>query len=210
MKIIQKVFFLLVVIIYPNFSFAQNSALDNKELNKQVLEEIESYLNGVKNLSADFVQKSQDSSIIKGKFYLSRPGKMRVEYNSSNSLRALVIVNNSVLSYHDLDLDEISNLSTNSTPASLLTRKNISFDAKDVKVTSIGKNAEYCWVSVVKKNRPEAGEFKIIFKNNPLNFVKMEVKNDFGEIVYITLENIKFPENIDNELFVVKNKNLPF
>ena len=47
------------------------------------LSQIELYLNNIKNLSAKFVQETSDGNIAEGKFFLSRPGKMRIEYETS-------------------------------------------------------------------------------------------------------------------------------
>ncbi len=191
------------------FATLNNAALASSNLiadHQADLQKIEKYLNNIQNLSADFTQKSE-SGQVKGRFYLSRPGKMRVEYKGQPKI--LIVVNGSVLTYKDLELDEISSLGTNTTPASFLTRDHISFDAKDVKLVDFTKNDEFTSVAVIKKNRPEAGEFRLIFKNEPFGFVKMEVKDEFNQITSIGLENITFPQNLDSDLFVIRNKNLP-
>ena len=187
----------------PSFASKENSFAEYK----QELERIENYLNNIKNLSAKFIQESEDGAISEGKFLLSRPGKMRIEYSSGP--KVLVIVNASVLSYNDTELEETSYLSTNTTPASLLTRNNISFSAKDVEVTNVVKSGDRIKVSLVKKNRKEAGEFTLIFGLNPLAFLRMEVKNDLGEIIKVSLSDLSFPEKVSSDLFFVKNKNLP-
>ncbi len=171
------------------------------------LKKIENYLNNLKYLSANFTQKTADSKT-EGKFFLSRPGKMRVEYKKNPQI--LIVVNDAVLTYKDIELDEVSSLATNTTPASFLTRNNISFEAKDVAITHYENNGDFIKVSVVKKNRKEAGEFSLIFSNNPFEFYKMEVKNDLGEITEITLHNIDFETKLSDNLFYIKNKNLSF
>jgi len=190
-----------------SFSFA---VVEISKLNafREDLLKVENYLNNIKNLSADFTQEI-DKNKAKGKFYLSRDqkssGKMRIEY--INKPKILLIVNGPILSYQDLELEEVSHLSTNTTPASLLTRPNISFFAKDVEITDIKKDKENIKISLVKKNRKEAGEFSIIFKNDPLTFEKMEVKNDLDQIISVKLNNIKFVEQLPNNLFVIPNNN---
>lgn len=190
-----------------SFSFA---VVEISKLNafKEDLLKVENYLNNIKNLSADFTQEI-DKNKAEGKFYLSRDqkssGKMRIEY--INKPKILLIVNGPILSYQDLELEEVSHLSTNTTPASLLTRPNISFFAKDVEITDIKKDKENIKISLVKKNRKEAGEFSIIFKNDPLTFEKMEVKNDLDQIISVKLNNIKFVEQLPNNLFVIPNNN---
>ena len=187
-----------------NFSLAQSKFLNQyqPEINK-----IENFLNNIKNLNCKFIQNS-NGNVVEGKFYLSRngesSGKMRIEYLAEP--KVLIIVNGAILSYHDVELDEISRLSTNTTPASFLTRPNISFSAKDVEITNITKNNDEIKVSVMKKNRKEAGEFSLIFKLNPFEFVRMEVKNDLEQTISIQLKNIDFQSKISDKLFIIKNK----
>ena len=171
------------------------------------LTEVETYLNKIQNLTAKFVQETSDGNNAEGKIYLSRPGKMRVEYNGTQKI--LIIVNGSVLAYTDLELEETSYLGTNTTPASFLTRSNISFSAKDVEITAIKKSANQLKISVMKKNRKEAGEFSLIFSTDPLKFIRMEVKDDLDQITGITLKDTDLSTPISDKLFVIKNKNLP-
>ncbi len=206
-KIMYKLFLIFFLTVSSAATAEESKSEQILEKNATKIAEIEKYLNGIKNLSADFVQETSEGKIAKGKFYLSRPGKMRVEYNGEPQV--LVVVNDSVLSYHDLELDEISNISTNTTPASFLTRSNISFAAKDVEITEFREFDDKIKISVLKKNRKEAGEFSIIFSANPIAFVKMEVKNDLDQLIVVTLSNLTFPERLASRLFVIKNKNLP-
>ncbi len=132
---------------------------------------------------------------------------MRIEYLAQPKI--LIIVNGAVLAYQDVELEETSHISTNTTPASFLTRQNISFSAKDVEITNVKKSADQIKVSLMKKNRKEAGEFSLIFANNPLRFIKMEVKNDLDQIVTVTLRDLNFSNPLSKNLFIIKNKNLP-
>jgi outer membrane lipoprotein-sorting protein len=186
-------------------AIAQNSLAFDSSKYQEDLQAVENYLNNITNLSADFVQNSE-GSMVEGKFYLARnketSGKMRVEYSASP--KVLIIVNGAVLSYYDVELDEISHLRTNTTPASLLTRPNISFSAKDVEVTGVKKTENQIKISLMKKNRKEAGEFSLIFKTNPIEFAKMEVKNDLNQTVLVTLSNINFEKKLPNSLFIIK------
>lgn len=174
--------------------------------NSSQLEQIENYLNDIHNLSARFVQQSPEGGKAEGKLFLSRSkntsGKMRIEYTTDP--KVIITVNGSTLSYYDVELDETSQLSTNTTPASLLTRPNISFSAKDVELTSVTSDDNFVKVSLMKKNRKEAGEFSLIFKTNPLEFMKMEVKDDLGQVVRVTLSNMDFHSAIPHQKFAIK------
>ncbi len=172
------------------------------------IKSIEEFLNNITNLTANFTQKTNES-IVEGMFYLSRnnqnAGKMRIEYSANPKI--VIVVNGAILSYHDLELDEISRISTNTTPASFLTRPNISFSSKDIQITNFEKTVDFIKISLLKKNRKDAGEFSLIFKTSPLEFVRMEVKNDLGQIISVTLKNIDLTSSIPNKLFIVKDNN---
>jgi len=186
------------------FSFSTQAAVNvNKHLDE--IKIIENYLNNIKNLSAKFIQESHNKNIVEGKFLLSRPGKMRIEYLAKPKI--VIIVNGSVLSYYDTELDEISFIRTNTTPASFLTRKNISFLAKDVEIKSFYNSKNYLKISVEKKNHKESGEFSLIFSKNPIRFEKMEVKNDLDQVTTITLYDIDLKSNIKDSNFITKKRN---
>jgi outer membrane lipoprotein-sorting protein len=211
-KLQKAIFFYLIVnlvFLSGQLSFAKEIIpKDNHvELYKSDIVKVENYLNNIQDFSAKFMQLSADGELSQGLFYLSRPGKMRIEYLGQNNI--LIVVNGAVLAYKDLELDETSYLTTNSTPASFLTRKNISFFAKDIEITEVSEVGGQIKISLLKKNRQDAGEFSLIFNIEPLQFLKMEVKNDLGEIVSVSLEDINFSPKIDSKLFVIKNQNLP-
>lgn len=202
-KILLVLFF---VLISPDIRSADNTSQVLLQRYAKELSSIESYLNNIKYLNASFVQEGQDGSVATGKFYLFRPGKMRVEYDKPAKI--LITVNGSVLAYQDLELEETSYLRTNSTPASFLTRNNISFGAKDVEITSFIKKDGLIKVSVMKKNRKEAGEFSLVFTADPINFSKMEVKNDMQEIAVVKLVGVNY-DKVDDKLFIIKDNKIP-
>ncbi len=200
---------LLPFLFFSFLLFSSVNALSGEISNKYKddINKIENYFNNIKYLSSIFLQESSDGSVTYGKFYLSRPGKMRIEYQEPSEI--VIVVNGGVLTYQDVELEETSYLRTNSTPASFLTRKNISFFAKDIEITNISKKNDIIRVSLIKKNKKEAGEFTLVFQENPIKFLKMEVKNDMDQITAITLENHDFKSKISKKLFIIKNNQLP-
>ena len=204
-KLTLHIFLYFLIFSSQAFANSENSsqALYNKY--QKDLTSIENYLNNITQLSSKFLQETEES-LVEGKFYLLRnnksSGKMRVEYLADPKI--LIIVNGSILSYIDVELDEVSKLSTNTTPASFLTRPHISFTAKDVIITNVVKANKQLKVSVMKKNRKEAGEFSLKFNLNPIEFIAMEVKNDLEQITNVTLLNTDFKTVLPKKLFIAK------
>lgn len=204
-RLISRTLFCLLLLF--SIFFTRTSFASNSKDHYIYLSKIEKFLNNIKNLSSDFTQ-NHEGQTAHGKFYISRPGKMRVEYISDP--RLLITVNGSVLTYKDLELDEVANLSTNTTPASLLTRKNISFKAKDISIERLTIGSNYISVTVMKKNNPEAGKFRLFFNKEISRFDKMEIIDDLNQVITVKLKNIKYPEKLSPNLFYIKSGNLPF
>src|SRR5215469_11438189 len=67
---------------------------------------IESYLNGITTAEADFTMVSPDGAISKGKFDLSRPGKLRFEYTEPKG--NLLVADGSYIIFWDAKQKEAS------------------------------------------------------------------------------------------------------
>ena len=68
-------FYIFFSIIF--FSILLNNdllSLDNERIKK-----IEDYLNKLNNISSNFIQINSDGLKVKGKLFLSKPGKLRIE-----------------------------------------------------------------------------------------------------------------------------------
>lgn len=193
----------LLFILSSGYSFASNNLANEYA---QELSLVENYLNSIQNFSANFTQESSDKEVASGKFYLSRPGKMKIEYLDGPPIE--ITVNKSVLLYYDRELEESSFIKTNTTPASFLTRKNISFSAKDIRIEDIKKTDTEILISISKKNSKYQGNFKLVFKTNPIEFISMAVEDDSGNLTTINLFNQNFAPKLKKDLFVIKNDDL--
>ena len=79
------------------------------------LVDIENYLNSIKYIKANFIQDDKtNSQLAEGIFYISRPGKLRLDY--TNPFEASLYTNNSLTIYYDKELDEINKIKNSSKP----------------------------------------------------------------------------------------------
>src|SRR5271170_2918938 len=90
------------------------------ETQDEIAGKVEDYLNGIKTMQADFLQIAPSGDESTGKFYLSRPGKIRWEYESPS--RILIIVSGSLVSYYDYGLNQVSYTPSGSSLAEFLAR----------------------------------------------------------------------------------------
>src|SRR6185503_19003086 len=104
------------------------------EINPKLASQVETYLNSLKTIEADFVQMDQTGTPSAGKFYLQRPGKFRWEYLKGQQI--LIISNGSQIVYYDKKLNEVTYIPGDAGVAGFLAQNNIKFSG-DIKLLSI-------------------------------------------------------------------------
>lgn len=182
-----------------NIVFAENK-IDYKLLSK-----IENYLNNIKYLEANFIQDDITSSkLSEGKFYLSRPRKLRVDY--LNPFEASLYSYNRTTTYYDKELDEVNNIRTASTPLRFLLRKNISFKDKSFSVVSLVENKEHIILTLTEKDKEDNGELILKFTKNPISLLSLKLINGVEQEVEMLLFNVS-SKPIKDSIFIFKKEN---
>ena len=90
-----KKFFIYTLFLFFSLNcFAKN----------QTIQDIENYLNNIKYLKANFLQDDKaDSELVEGVLYISRPGKLRLDY--LNPFEASLYTNNKLTIYYDKEVE---------------------------------------------------------------------------------------------------------
>ncbi len=99
---------------------------------KAEVDRVQSYLNGIRTLSSRFQQSSGEGSQATGQLWLARPGRMRFEYDPP--VPVLLVANGQNIFYYDKELQQVSELRVNETPAGFLLRDQITLSG-DITLT---------------------------------------------------------------------------
>jgi len=197
--IVIKIF--LVALLIPAYlSNAENfqSVPQNySPKSKKQVAKAEQYLNSLKNMTADFIQTDEYGSIQKGKLFLSRPGKMRWEYNTPKEI--LIVLNDKDMIHHDKKLDQISYFCSRNDFVNLLVKEEIDFNKEKIYVKKLKYDDKKLKIDLGKKG--EDSSMTLTFSQNPFQIQKLEVVDDSLNQVDITFLDIKQPSNIDHYLF---------
>ncbi len=145
---------------------------------------VETYLAGVKTLEARFLQIGPDGSTAEGKFYLSRPGKLRLDYDAPNP--NLLIADGRALAHIDRSMKTISYLPLDSTPAGVLVRADVKL-AGDVTVTGIERGPGVLRMGIVQTSDPRAGRLILEFAERPFQLSSWRMIDAQGLTTRITL-----------------------
>jgi len=134
-----------------------------------------------------------------GDLYISRPGKMRIEYKPP--VPVLIIADGQWLIYNDKELEQVNYVDLKSTPAGVLVADKVSFTDGDYKVRKIQRRANTLRVQVTKKADSYEGAVTLIFSDHPLILKKWAVTDAQGVQTTISLLGPKFGLPLDPELF---------
>lgn len=166
---------------------------------KKLVQQIETYLNKIKTLQAEFLQISSSGDTAKGEILLSRPKRLRIDYAPPTPI--LIVANGKYLSYVDTELKQVQHLAIEDTPAAFLLRENFAFNDDKVAITSLQSHAGVIRLSVVQRNDPLAGELTLVFTEGPLILKKWSIVDAQGIITDLTLINARFDFPIDDKRF---------
>lgn len=176
------------------------STLANAQ-SKEDITKIEDYLNGMKTLSAHFLQMASNGSSSEGELLIAKPNKIRMSYAEPTDV--LIVGNGDYIVYNDRELDQVTNIDYEDVPASLLLANNLKIDGKELKVVDFEKDAGMTSVTV-EYEKGNTGPITLVFSNQPFELKQWKVVDPQNIEISISLYNSIFDEPIDEKKFKFK------
>jgi outer membrane lipoprotein-sorting protein len=166
----------------------------------------ENYLNSLKTLSGNFIQRNSHGQTSSGKIQISRPGKMRLTYNPPSPL--LIVADGKWLVTKDREADQVDYVSLENTPAAFILRPHIRFSGADMEVISVVAKGEETEVSLVRTEDPDGGHITLVFQESPLTLKEWRIVDAQGVETQVVLSNVKSNIPLPAELFNIESPNL--
>lgn len=166
---------------------------------------VEEYLNAIRTFRARFLQIDPQGGTAEGTLYISRPGRLRVDYDPPNP--NLLIANGRHLIHFDRALKAPAYLGLDSTPAGLLVRDPIKLSG-DVTVVGVERGPAILRVSVVQSSDPRAGRITFVFTERPFQLANWQVTDGQGQLTRVALEQQQAGLSLDPQLFVFRDPNV--
>ena len=168
----------------PALSAPPSVALSPQD--QAIVAHVEEYLNGVRTLQSKFVQISPNGHQTTGTFYLSRPGRMRLEYDPP--VKDFVVADGAFIFYWDGEMRQQSSAPIGSTLADFILRKNIRLNG-DVTITGVFQAPGVVEVSLTETKDPGKGTLTLIFEDRPFQLRKWRVLDAQGLTTEVALLN---------------------
>ena len=159
----------------------------------------EAYLHTLKTAKARFLQTAGDGSQAIGTFYISRPGKLRFEYDPP--VKDFVVADGFFIYFYDSELREQSNAPIGQTMADFLLRSDLKLSG-DVKVTEVKRGGDLIQISLVQTSDPASGTLMMGFTPEPFALKKWRVTDAQGSITEVELFQLQTGVNLPSSLFV--------
>ena len=173
-----------------------------KEKNEDLIEimRIEQYLNEITTLKSSFIQISNNDERLDGELFISRPGRMRVQYEAPSPI--LLVANGSYLAYVDSELEEVSYIPISETPLRALIAPKIDLD-RFFKLGEVERGLGTLAITLFDLEDKNAGSFRLLFADRPLQLKQWVLKDAIGTTVKISLLDIERDTELDEKLFIV-------
>lgn len=188
----------LAFLFMPASALAAPEAVELSAADKADVDLIEKYLNNIKTLQSGFLQISSSGSHAQGKLSMSRPGKLRIEYDPPTPIE--IIANGMWLIYHDKEMKQADRYPLNSTPAGILVSENILLSSGDLTVTRFERDPGVMRVTVVRNDDPD-GDLTLVFSDRPLALKKWLVTDAQGVVTTVSLVGSRFGMPLDPDMF---------
>jgi outer membrane lipoprotein-sorting protein len=167
-------------------------------IDRAAVQRIEAYLNGLRTLKARFLQVAQNGASAEGTALISRPGRMRFDYNPPEPM--LLVASGGQVMMYDRDLRQPSTVPASSTPLGLLLRPEIRL-AGDITVTGTERSGGFLRIALHRTGAPQEGRLVLAFQEQPMELRQWTVLDAQGRETRVTLYEVETGLRLDNRLF---------
>ncbi len=159
---------------------------------------VEAYVNSVTTFKADFSQIAPSGRVAKGTLWISRPGRLRVEYRPPSKLR--IFATPKLLIVEDCKVKEPQYLPLRATPAGILIQDRIALN-DDFRVVQVKRENQWISLRIIDPKDPDKGSMTLAFVSNPLQLIGWTVIDQNGSPTQVSLENVEAGLKLDPNMF---------
>jgi outer membrane lipoprotein-sorting protein len=183
---------LLFAFLLPATAFAKDARVIKAE----------EWLASLKTGQARFSQRGSDGTILNGNFYISRPGRLRFEYDPP--VADLVVADGTFLYFYDAQQKQASSAPIGTTLADFLLRKNARLSG-DLTVTNVRERDGLISMSVAQTADPSTGQLQLHFTKDPFALKSWRIIDPQGLATDITLSGFQTGMPLPPALFIFKD-----
>jgi outer membrane lipoprotein-sorting protein len=162
-------------------------------------QEVERYINSIRTAQARFVQSNPNGSAVQGTLYVSRPGRMRFEYDAPSQLK--VVADGTQVTLWDPATRDFGQWPIGWTAASFLVKEPFQLSG-DITVQSSQRTADgLLALTMVQTRKPQEGKIIVRVSENPMQLRGWTIIDNRGNKVDVTLTGLRTGIQLAGSLF---------
>jgi outer membrane lipoprotein-sorting protein len=170
-----------------------------------IIEKVDTYLSGTQTLSGNFVQIGPDGGRTKGEFYISKPGKVRFEYDEPSPIELIADGQSVVVRDRKLATQDVYPLSQ--TPLRFLLSNHVDL-TKDTNLVAVYADDVFITVVVEEKNGiVGTSRLMIMFSAKDMQLKQWTVTDPQGYDTTVAVYNLDTSTKPDPSLFKIDYTN---
>ena len=159
---------------------------------------LEAYLNELSTVKSRFVQISTRGNFAEGDLFLSRPGRIRFEYDPPHPV--LLIADGHSFLYYDRDLKNATFIPMEDSPLWFLIQDQVSL-TNEIDIVSIIEQDATIALTLKGESMEDVGEVTLVFSDEPVSLRKWVMTDAEGTVVQVALIEPEFSVPIENNVF---------
>ena len=168
---------------------------------RAILERVNNYLSAMQNLSGQFVQVGPDGRRTQGNFYISKPGKVRFEYDDPSPIE--LIANGTDVAVRDRKLATQDLYPLSQTPLRFLLADHVDL-MKDTSVVAVSADDVFATVVVEEKNGlVGTSRLMMMFSAKDMQLKQWTVTDPQGYDTTVAVYNLDASRRPDPSMFKI-------
>jgi outer membrane lipoprotein-sorting protein len=156
--------------------------------NAQVAE-VERYFNGIRTMQARFVQSNPGGTVVQGTLSVSRPGRMRFEYDPPSQLK--IVADGSQVTMWDIANRDFGQWPIGWTAASFLVREPMVLQGGDLTVEKVERADGMLQLTMSQTKKPNEGKVIVRLGENPMVLRGWSIIDNRGQRVDVALNGLQ-------------------
>jgi outer membrane lipoprotein-sorting protein len=171
--------------------------MDSQQI--ELINKVSAYFNQMNSRRGEFVQTSAGGKRLRGKFYVKRPGRFRLDYARPSRLVIVSDGRHVAIQDHDLKTDDRWELEQ--TPFGVVLRQDVNL-LRDARFFEVQETDDTIVVAFEDKNQQAPGPLKMFLAKKPtLELRKWITKDLQGLDTLVELSNIAHADDFAPDLF---------
>ena len=206
--------FLTILVVVLVLATAGLASLARAESDGELLQRVETYLNGITTLEARFTQDNYDGSTSAGDFQLKRPMLARIAYDDPATE---VVARGQKYQFWDAETGQFFEGPVTASPMWVLLRPDVDLqDSFDIR--ALRRDGDRVFLTIQSSDDPGAGVLTLVFDDpaegsdeagdneDKLALVQWYVRDAQGYMTHVSLEDVALGVPLADDLFAIDHR----